>query len=205
MNMQICSGWDCADNMWPTIEPTHTIPDGLVTFMVADSWRHPEEFCHFYIDDYRFDRLWARPESYIEVLRRYKGVIGPDFSTYTDMPYPMQMWNKYRSMALTHYWQSEGIDVIPELQFSDQKSLEWAFDGMPKYSVLACSSVGVARNRESRRRFVEGMEQACRMLEPAGLIMYGSKVDFDANDAEVYWFKNDNHERVVRNVQKSEE
>lgn len=199
MNMHLCNGWDCHDNTWPTIEPTYTVPDGLTTFEVGSAWKHQDEFCHFYIDDYRFHRLWERPESYIEVLRRYGGVIAPDFSTYTDMPYPMQIWNVYRSRALAHYWQEEGIDVIPVIQFSDERSYEW-FDGLPMYSVLSCSTVGIARNKEYRKAFRRGIEEACKQLEPAALVMYGSKVDFDPNDAEVYWFKNDNHERVARNV-----
>ena len=200
MNMHICTGWDCDDNMWPTIMPSHTIPNGLCTFEVASSKRHGDDFCHFYIDDYRFERVWERPEQYIDVLRRYDGVIAPDFSTYTDMPYPMQMWNVYRSRALTHYWQFMGIDVIPNIQFSDENSYTWAFDGLPLGSVLASSSVGVCRNPEWRRSFVRGIEEACRCLHPEALVMYGAKVNFESYGAEVYWYKNDNHQRVMANV-----
>ena len=200
MNMHICNGWDCEDNWWPRLEPTYTIPKGLASFEVAGSWRHRDEFCHFFIDDYRFERIWDRPENYLEVLRRYAGVIMPDFSTYTDMPVPMQMWNVYRARALSHWWQQEGIDVIPNLMFSDEASYEWIFDGLPKYSMIAVSTVGVYRNPEYRKELVKGLEYACRKLEPAGLVMYGSKVQFDSNDAEVYWYKNDNSARVKENI-----
>ena len=205
MNMHICSGDDCADNWWPTLEPTYTVPKGLRTFEVASSWKHPDEFCHFFIDDYRFERVWERPENYIDILRRYSGVIAPDFSTYTDMPVPMQMWNVYRSRALAHYWQAEGIDVIPNITFSDESSYEWIFEGLPKYSVLATSSVGVYRNPEWRKAFIRGVEEACRRLEPAGLVMYGTKVNFDSNGAEVHWYKNDNTLRVKENYKRIQE
>lgn len=198
MNMHICSGEDCDRNVWPRLEPTFTIPNGLTTFEVASSWKHTDEFCHFFIDDYRFERLWDRPESYLDILSRYSGLIAPDFSTYIDMPLPMQIWNVYRSRALAYCWQQQGFDVIPNIQFSDENSYEWVFEGLPKHSVLATSSVGVYRNSIYRKEFKRGMEEACRRLEPIGLVMYGSKVDFDANGADVYWYKNDNHERLKR-------
>lgn len=205
MNMHICSGEDCDRNMWPTLEPSYTIPNGLSTFEVASSWKHPDDFCHFFIDDYRFERIWERPENYLNVLGRYDGLIAPDFSTYTDMPVPMQMWNVYRSRALAHWWQQQGLDVIPNIMFSDEASYDWVFDGLPKYSVLATSSVGVYRNPEWRNAFKRGMEEACRRLEPAALVMYGTKVEFDANDAEVHWYKNDNTNRVKENYRRIKE
>ena len=205
MNMHICSGEDCDHNMWPTLKPCYEIPDSLTTFEVASSWRHENDFVHFYIDDYRFQRVWERPENYLDVIRRYAGAIAPDFSTYVDMPIPMQMWNVYRSRALAHFWQEQGIEVIPNIMFSDESSYEWIFDGLPKYSVLSTSSVGVYRNPEYRAAFVQGVEEACRRLEPAGLIMYGTKVSFDANGAEVHWYKNDNTLRVRENYKRIRE
>lgn len=204
MNMHLCSAYDCKDGMWPEIEPTYAIPNGLCTFCVADSHRHPDEFCHFYIDDYRFERVWDRPENYVNVLSRYGGVIAPDFSTYTDMPVPMQMWNVYRSRALTQYWQRMGLEVIPNIQFSDERSYEWAFEGLPKYSVLSTSTVGCYRNPTYRAAIVKGLEEAVRRLEPAALVMYGTKVEFDPMGAEVYWYRNDNSARVKANIAKAE-
>lgn len=205
MNMHICSGDDCDGNMWPTLLPAYTIPKGLTTFEVASSERHQNDFCHFFIDDYRFQRLWERPEDYLNVLRRYAGVLMPDFSTYTDMPYPMQLWNVYRSRALAHWWQFMGIDVIPIIQFSDEDSYGWVFEGLPMESVLAASSVGVYRNPEWRKAFVRGIEEAVRRLRPTALVMYGSKVDFDAMGADVHWYRNDNTQRVKANYKRIQE
>jgi len=33
------------------------------------------------------------------MLAKYDCVLTPDFSTYTDMPTPMKLWNIYRSRA----------------------------------------------------------------------------------------------------------
>ena len=196
VNMQICNGYDCEDNVWPRIRPCYTIPEDMVHFEIANSYKSRDKFAHFFIDDYRFERLWERPENYIECLSRYAGLIAPDFSTYTDMPKPMQMWNVYRSRALTYYWQNQGLEVIPLIQFSDESSYEWIFEGLPKHSVLATSSVGVYRNKAYRREFAKGMEAACMALEPTDLVWYGFVVDCDVRGARIHNFKNDNDERM---------
>lgn len=204
MNMQICTGEDCINNTWPILKPVDLKPKKLVTFLVADSHEHKDDYCHFFIDDYRFERLWDRPERYIEILKRYAGVIAPDFSTYTDMPYPMQAWNVYRSRALAHYWQKCGINVIPNIQFSDPRSYEWFFDGLPYESTLASSTVGLLKREEWRNAFAEGMEEAIRRTRPKRLIIYGKAIPFDHMGVEVKWYKNDNTARV-RKAQREKE
>jgi len=206
MNMHLCNGWDCVDNMWPYLKPCYTIPEALTHFEVAESRGYPNSYVHFFVDDYRFERIWAQPENYLRVIKRYKGAIAPDFSTYTDMPYPMQMWNVYRSRAIAHYWQQQGIDVVPLIQFSDESSYGWIFDGLPKRSVLATSSVGVYRNPKYRDSFARGMEVACKLLEPRDIIWYGHMVDIDANGARIHHFKNDNDERMrkARKIKQSQ-
>ena len=71
--------------------------------------------CHFFIDDYHFERLWQRPGAYLDVLKPYICVLTPDFSLYMDMPDAMQQWNRYRSAALGWYWAQHGITVVPTL------------------------------------------------------------------------------------------
>ena len=36
---------------------------------------------HFFLDDYRFERCWKWADSQIPELRKYDGVLSPDFST----------------------------------------------------------------------------------------------------------------------------
>lgn len=195
-NMDKCNGWDCIDNMWPIVQPTQTIPKRIARFRVSEAGGNGDAFCHFYLNDYLFERIWRHPEKYVDTLRQYAGVIAPDFSTYTDMPYPMQMWNVYRSRALAHYWQACGLDVIANIQFSDMRSMEWCFDGMPKRSVLALSSVGVSKNSSNRFAFKRGAEEACRVLEPTAVVCYGPQIDFRANGATIYRYESDNNTRV---------
>lgn len=195
-NLHICDAYDCDDGGWPLLAPVDARPNGLVTFEVAKADRHKSDFCHFFIDDYRFERLWNQPERYIDTLRRYGGVLSPDFSMYTDMPLPMQAWNSYRSKALAMYWQSEGITVIPTLCWSDERSYDFAFRGIPQRSTVAVSTVGVARNREATRLFKQGLREAITQLYPQRVLWYGKAIDMGLLGTEVAYYDNDNQRRV---------
>lgn len=194
LNMHLIDRYDCDEDGWPEIMPAYTVPDRLITFCMGD--KDKDGFAHLYIDDYRFERLWNRPEQYLNELRKYKGVIAPDFSTYTDMPYPMQIWNKYRSMALTAYWQREGIDVIPNLQWSDERSLYFAFNGLPEGGVFCTSTVG-NRTKEARRNFQMGLDAALEVLDIETLLVYGSWHGYDVHGmCDVVRYENDNRARL---------
>lgn len=195
-NLHICDAYDCDDDGWPLLMPVDAKPKALVTFEVATADKHQDDFCHFFIDDYRFKRVWNQPERYVETLRKYAGVLSPDFSMYTDMPLPMQAWNSYRSKALARYWQESGITVIPTLCWSDERSYEFAFRGIPQRSTVAVSTVGVMRSREARRMFEQGLKEAIAQLLPQRVLWYGKAIDMGPLGTEVAYYDNDNHRRV---------
>ena len=146
---------------------------------------------HFFIDDYRFERVWQNPERYTQYLEKHPFVVQPDFSTYTDMPKIMQMWNKYRNHLLAWYWQNIcGLDVVPNIMFSDEASFEWCFDGMPKRSTICISNVGVMQNKEWREAFAVGLTETIKRLSPTRILFYGTiPGDYDFGDIEVMSFK----------------
>lgn len=158
------------------IKPTQTIISKfeVIPFNVAKSVEQKQKYyVHFYIDDYQFDRVWYAPEKYMEFLKQFKGVIGPDFSLYTDMPKVMQLWNCYRSRTLTRYWQDNGIDVIPNATWSDESSYSWCFDGLPKNSTIAVSSVGCIKNARALLNFCKGFQEMDKKLKPTKILFYG--------------------------------
>lgn len=46
---------------------------------------HLDRMVHFFLYDYRFERVWKNPEADIERLSRYRAVLSPDFSMYLDL------------------------------------------------------------------------------------------------------------------------
>ena len=58
-----------------------------------------------------------------------------------------------------------GINVIPTICWSDQKSFEWCFDGEPTQSVVAVSSVGTQNNKEKKQCFLDGYHEMVERLQ----------------------------------------
>ena len=104
--------------------------DTMVRFKDALSCEFREaQGLHFYSDDYQFERVWTKPEVYLELLQQFAFVVEPDFSMYLDFPEPLQKWNHYRNQLLGAWWQARGLHVIPSASWADKASFAWTFDG----------------------------------------------------------------------------
>lgn len=162
----------------PVIEPTQFDNAEFIGFNYARSAKNPEDKAvHFFLDDYQFNRVWTDPDRYIPMLQRFKYVLTPDFSLYTDFPKALQIYNHYRKHWLGAYWQMQGINIIPTICWSDQKSFEWCFDGEPTQSVVAVSSVGTQNNKEKKQCFLDGYHEMVGRLQPTQIIFYGRVPD----------------------------
>ena len=111
------------------------------------------------------------------MLRKFQAVLTPDFSTYTDFPKAIQVYNHYRKHWLGAYWQMCGIRVIPTISWSDEESYSWCFDGEPIGGTVAVSSVGTQVSKESSRLFMNGYNEMLERLKPSAIIMYGKAPD----------------------------
>ena len=131
---------------------------------------------HFYIDDYRFERVWNKPTRYAQLLCDFKYILSPDFSMWTDYPKALQIYNHFRKHWLGAYFQMYGIDVIPTIGWSDKDSFKWCFDGEPKNSIVSVSSVGVCKNKEAIRGFMDGYIEMLDRLNPTQILFYGNPI-----------------------------
>lgn len=157
----------------PVLDATQTIPSKLISFNECLQCAHPEQyFVHFYVDDYQFERVWNQPKRYTELLRRFAGVISPDFSMYLDMPRAQQIWNNYRSKLLAAFFQKHKLEVISNVSWSDSSSFDFCFDGLPQNSVLAISTNGCINNYSSLY-FLDGYHEMLKRLKPAKVLVYG--------------------------------
>ena len=159
----------------PEIDPVTEYPSGdFIPMNYAKSEKNPEEKnIHCFVDDYQFIRYWNSPDTYIPKLRQFRSICAPDFSTYTDMPVAMQIYNHYRKHWLATYWQLHGMTVYPTISWSTPDSYSWCFDGEPKGGIVAVSSVGTQNNTESKRLFLQGYEEMMKRLSPPWVIFYG--------------------------------
>lgn len=129
---------------------------------------------HFFIDDYQFNALWNNPEKYISSLLNYDFVCSPDFSLYRDMPLSMQIWNHFKKMWLNAYFQKYGVNMIPTVSWSDERSYDFCFDGIPRGSIVAVSSVGCFNDEESLKYFIKGYYEMIFQINPGKIIFYGT-------------------------------
>ena len=166
----------------PVMKPTQTVGDRMLRFADWKECDNPAEYiAHFYYDDYKFIAAWREPEKYIERLKRFKAVVSPDFSLYTDFPRALQILSCYRRQWCGAYWQSLGIDVIPDVVWGDKESFEYCFDGIPKKGTVAVSTVGVRRdaawNNKEGDMFKAGYDEMMNRLEPTTVLLYGSMIE----------------------------
>jgi len=158
---------------FPEVAPyTGKPPMDLVSYnSVARRVPRDRMAVHFFIHDNKFEVAWSNPAV---ALTRLLGVglsLGPDFSTYSDWPLPVQMFNVYRNRWCSALWQTEGIAVIPTVSWSDRSSFSWCFEGLPENAPLAISTVGCLRR--FRREFLLGYYAMVRRLDPSWVVAYG--------------------------------
>lgn len=159
----------------PFIRPEKYEGCQFIGFNYAASCKHREEKgIHFFLDDYQFIRLWSRIDYYLPMLRTFKYVMTPDFSTYTDFPLPLQIYNHYRKHWIGAYLQEQGLQVIPTISWSDESSYEWCFDGEPTQGVVSVSAIGTQMNQRTKNLFLQGYKEMINRLHPETIIFYGA-------------------------------
>ena len=157
----------------PLISSESGVPEKLMDF--CRSLRSSQFSCgvHFFLDDYRFERLWRMPWRYIPHLKKFSAVLSPDFSLYSDMPQAMKIWNVYRSRLLGQMMRRAGCRVIPTVSWADAGSYEYCFDGITPGGTVAVSTVGAMYSKVCRSLFFQGFEAMTARLKPKTIIVYG--------------------------------
>ena len=110
-------------------------------------------------------------------MKKFAGVICPDFSLYRDMPLVMQFWNVYRSRAIGRWLQDNGINVIANIRFSDSRTYKTACCGIPKNGTIAIGTHGCIRIKEERSYLCKGIEYIVKELNPKIIVVYGAAPD----------------------------
>ena len=131
----------------------------------------------FYVDDYRFEKVWSDAVSTIDKLRKkwFAAIISPDFSVWRDDPVAVQIWNIYRSRWCARYWQECGVKIIPSLNWSDDASYDFAFLGLPIGAPVVSCQCRTTRSRKGKEFFCRGISKAVEILRPESVWIYGGQ------------------------------
>ncbi len=158
----------------PVIKPIYIVPESVIEFSKAIGSKNYNKWVHFYEDDHLFERIWRNPRRYLPILKKYKGVILPDFSLYRDMPLCMQIWNIYRSRAIGNWLQKNGIQVIPNVRWGDERTVDICTAGLAKHGTIAIGTHGCIKDCSNRIIFRRDFIYVIRKLVPVNLIIYGT-------------------------------
>lgn len=163
----------------PKLRTSNEIPKKVILFSEAMSktCKDFDSWVVFYEQDFKFQCLWNNPKAYLERLKKFKGVISPDFSLYRNMPLCMQLWNTYRGRAIAVWLQNNGIEIIPNARFNDERTYEFCFDGIEKNKTVAVGTHGCIKTREDRLYFKIGLAVLVQKLSPKNIIVYGRAPD----------------------------
>lgn len=166
----------------------------FIRFDMAMREAHPEDkIVHFFTDDYMFDRVWRDPERYLKVLERFRAVVAPDFSLYTDHPRACQIFNHFRKQWLGAYWSGMGITVIPSPSWlmGEPEGFSWCLDGNPLHSTICISSHGAIKGDVRKAQFLEGWNEVIGRLHPERIYLFGDTFPGLAFDGELIHVTNE--------------
>lgn len=184
-----------SSNQWgiPDLPVATWEPERLLAY--NDRWATaspPDNSCiHFFLDDYRFETLWTNPTKPLSRLQRVGMALTPDFSMWSQMPRIMQLWQVYRARWCGAWMIHHGVKVIPTVGWATADSWDFCFQGIPKWSVVAVSAVGVHRNEEARSWFAAGLNEMVDELEPTRVLVYGKlpdRIDLASYDDDLFRF-----------------
>lgn len=112
------------------------------------------------------------PDRHFPLFQKFGGVITPDFSLYRNMPLAMQIWNTYRNRAIGYWLQNNGIKIITNVRWGDERTYNFAFEGLSKGGTYAVCSNGCIQNKTDRYYFIKGLEKMIETLQPDTIINY---------------------------------
>lgn len=130
----------------------------------------------FYCNDYGFAPILGNPKKYVERMKQYYSVVGIDASPYDNMPLVVQKSQIYLNLAVTYYFGSLGIKIIPNVRLGDNRTLS-SLESYPKHTLIAIGTHGFTNRLDNRYIFAEQVQKLVDQLEPNGICVYGPLLD----------------------------
>ena len=149
------------------------VPKDLVPFNKAKTRKDKKGYVHFFIHDKGFASVLNNVKKYISLFRQYDGIITPDPTMGIDNPPCLLKVSTYFNRAIGFYCQRNGIPVIPNIRWTNEKSYSYCFLGVPKHSIVAVSTHGCCRSKEQKQLFRDGLIKMLEVLEPEDVIVHG--------------------------------
>jgi hypothetical protein len=162
---------------FPEIYPTSEVPTRLITLSEALRWNYsgPTDcWVCCYENDKALERLKNHLIDIVPKLKRFKGLITPDFSIGTAESRAVQITNTLFSRIVGSYAQQQGIPVIASVRYSGMVSRDFCCEGVPENSTIAVGALGCMKDCIKREIFFEGIDFSAKMTSPKNIVVCGS-------------------------------
>ena len=135
------------------------------------------KYVHFYMHDKYFASILTSTKRYVNLLKQYDGVITPDCTLLVNQSKCLQETNTYFNRAVGFYLQKQGIPVIPNIRWSDERSYPYCFLGVPLHAIVCVSTHGCIRSNRQKELFKNGLYHMLMTLEPSDVLVHGYMPD----------------------------
>lgn len=157
----------------PIIKKQEIDGDEIKLLSYVDAKKNDDEnkdkTLHFFTYDWKFEKVYEKPDEELEKLKQYRYLLSPDFSIFTNMPKPLQIESIFKNRWCGAYWQSKGLKVIPTVSWGDENSFDFCFDGIEEGSVVAVSTY-YRENCEDD--FMLGYNEMMKRIKPSLVLCY---------------------------------
>ena len=124
---------------------------------------------HFFTCDWMFDKVYEKAADCAEKLKQYYALLSPDFSMFTDMPRALQIYSVFKNRWCGAYWQSLGLRVIPTINWGDESSFDFCFDGVEEGATVA---VCTYYRENCEEEFMLGYNRMMEVIKPQSILCY---------------------------------
>lgn len=149
------------------------VPKGLVPFEKLKVDQDRRKYVHFYVFDNKFSDLISNIDKYVNDFRLRDGVITPDFSLISNRSRSIQQMHTFFNRAVGYYLQKNGIPVIPNIRWCDERSYDFCFLGIPEGSIVSISTHGCVKTKEEKEYFKKGLSEMITRLQPPDVVVHG--------------------------------
>ena len=149
------------------------VPRDIIPFEKCKKEKDRRKYVHFYMHDRYFSPVLTATRRYVELLKTFDGVITPDCTMLVGQAPCLLQTNTYFNRAVGVYLQRQGIPVIPNIRWSDEKSFDFCFLGVPQNTIVSVSTHGCIRSADQKRLFRLGLEAMIAALKPTVVLVHG--------------------------------
>lgn len=157
------------------------IPGGITPFSKRNEAVTDQEIVGFFEMDLKFADVLRNPKNYVGDFKKRSAIISPDCSLYRDAPFAVQIANIYKKNAISHYWQSQGVNVFPLVRWGSRDTYSTdvlpepvAFAGILRNSFIVISTYGCIKTKNDKYHFEAGLAECMKVLTPHTVLVYGA-------------------------------